>query len=324
MPASWTSITAFYGRGAAGAAVRAGVQVWARVCRMKATELFAPMPLSRWRQNVIINERPWLTAARAATWLVHNLARRRATIQLWPDGPLMRLEPQLRAYGSTSLYMKRLEYEPELKVLADLTRAGDVVLDIGANYGVYALTLATRVQPGGSVQAFEPGIEALRQLRHNSEELNAQLPISIWPIALSDEKKTMALYHLGAPTTFTLAGTGDETSESVEALTLDEWVTTQCLDRVDIIKIDVEGHEPKVFTGAHATLTKFRPVIMFEVSTSALSRAGCSQQAPFEFLTGIGYRVYVLRDGCLQRIDRVEDGNLFAFHPEGRGSAQGP
>lgn len=229
----------------------------------------------------------------------------------------MRLEPHLKAYGSTSLYMKRMEYEPELKVLADLTRPGDVVLDIGANFGVYALTLANRVLPGGSLHAFEPGTEALFQLRHNTEVLNPTLPVSVWPIALSDASKTMALYHIGGPVCFSLAGNGDEDSESVEAFTLDEWVAGQGLRRIDVIKIDVEGHEPKVFAGGLGTLARFRPMIMFEVSTAALERAGSIPLEPFEMLAGLGYDIHVLREGQLARIDTVEDGNLFALHPEG-------
>jgi FkbM family methyltransferase len=268
------------------------------------------------RQNVIINGRPVLTATRAASWAAHCVARRRATIELWDDGPRMRLEPHLRAYGSTALYMKRLEYEPQLKVLADRVRPGDTVLDIGANFGVFSLTLASRCG-SGRVHAFEPGQEALAQLRHNTAVLNPNLPITIHPVALSDSSRTAALHHSGgAPVTFSLSEDEAELGEeSVQTVTLDQWRAEQGVDRVDVIKIDVEGHEPQALRGGLGLLADQRPDIMFEVSTSALARAGTTGQEPWDQLVDLGYEIFVLDRGDLRRLDSVEDGNLFAIHP---------
>src|SRR5215211_3373977 len=145
--------------------------------------------LSALRQNVILEGRPLLTAARAALWIGHCALRIPATVTIGQHGPRMRLTPRIRHYGSTTLFMRRERYEPTLHALVELAAPGDTVFDIGANYGVYSLTLAQKVGSDGQVCAFEPGEEALAQLRRNVE-LNPQLNIEIVPAALSDREGT--------------------------------------------------------------------------------------------------------------------------------------
>lgn len=267
------------------------------------------------RQNVIIEGQPALTAWRAAQWLTHCLMRRPAVVTLYPEGPEMLLEPHLRRYGSTSLFMKRLAYEPTLSFLADLVRPGDVVLDVGANFGVYSLVLSARIGDAGRCFAFEPGEDALSQLRRNLAR-NSSLPIEVVPLALSDREGTAALFHTGGPTTFSLAGTGGEAEEGIKTMTLDAWASDRALTSVDVMKVDVEGHEPEVFVGGQQLLRRTKPLIMFEISGSALARGHHELGASFDVLSEMGFGMYRYDAGQLAGIEKAEEGNIFAIHPE--------
>jgi FkbM family methyltransferase len=271
------------------------------------------MNLSRIRQNVIIEGRPGLTLARGALWAAHCVLHRPAIVRIGSDGPRMKLAPRLRTFGATSLYMKRDGYEPSLRIFTGLARAGDVVLDVGANYGVYALLTAVAVGPEGMVHCFEPGSASLLQLRQNIA-LNPGLPISVHEFALSNSLGSGSLFHVGgSPTTFSLGEDSRVGRETVTKTTLDTWASDLGIRRVRAIKMDVEGHEARVIQGGATLIRATRPVIMFEVSHAALRRNGSTAEELWALVTSFGYNILGLRHARLVPLDGPHEGNLFAF-----------
>jgi FkbM family methyltransferase len=265
------------------------------------------------RQNVIVEGRPLLTAARAFLWIGHCALRVPATVRIGSEGPRMHLKPRIRHYGSTSLYMRRDTYEPTLRALAGLAREGDTVFDVGANYGVYSLVLAQEVGEAGRVFAFEPGQEALSQLRRNVG-LNPRLNVEIVASALSDREGTGSLAHLYGPPTYSL--TDRYPGEPVSLVTLDGWMSTSGAPPPTIVKIDVEGHEPAVLAGGRSTIERAGPLVMFEVSFPALERSGYEHDASWKALEQLGYTFFRLNSHeRLEPVGRVEEANLFAVHP---------
>jgi FkbM family methyltransferase len=226
----------------------------------------------------------------------------------------MRLEPRLHNYGSTSLYVKRLEYEPTLKFLAACTRSGDTVVDVGANYGVYSLVLAGRVAPTGRVIAFEPGRSALSQLRRNLQR-NPGLNVETVPLGLSDTIQARTLFHIGGPPTHSLSGFGHESTEPINVTTLDAWWSKAGIRTLDVVKADVEGHEPQVFRGGVTTLASHRPLVLFEVSVDALRRASATVEDAYCVLRSLGYDFFVLTEHNLRQAAHGATGNIFAVHP---------
>lgn len=273
------------------------------------------MNLRRVQQNAIVEGHPFLTAARWLSWLLHCTLRIPGNVRIGPGGPLMRVKPHLHTYGSTSLYIKRLDYEPPLRFLAACTRKGDIVLDVGANYGVYSLVLAGRVAPTGRVVAFEPGSAALAQLRGNLGR-NPGLVVEVVPLGLSDTIQARRLFHVGGPPTHSLSGFGNESSEVVNVTTLDVWWSASGISRLDVMKADVEGHEPQVFRGGVATLATRRPMILFEVSVDALRRAGSRVEDPYVELRNLGYDFFVMAGDRLRPAEFGAVGNIFAIHPK--------
>lgn len=173
-----------------------------------------------------------------------------------PFGSLFLLEPLSYIDG---LVVKEGFYESEvLEALRARLRPGSVIWDIGANFGLHSVTLA-RLVPQATVVAFEPNpAEHARLLRHRA--WNAPL-LTTSSLALSDSPGVLPL-HLGpegnsgmtslAPwSQFTYSGT-----VLVATAVGDDLVARGSVPAPNIIKLDVEGHEPAVLGGLAATLNQ--------------------------------------------------------------------
>lgn len=159
------------------------------------------------------------------------------------------------------------------------------VLDVGANIGVHSRFLSPSVS---CVHAFEPNPEVLPLLEINTADLNN---LTIHAIALSDRAGSAALssnrtWNKG---TASLEETGDGDTTEVQTATLDSWVTPEM--SVDIVKLDVEGHEISVLTGASETLSRCRPIVAFEQRSADFSDAD-SETPSISFLRAMDYEMY--------------------------------
>ncbi len=170
-------------------------------------------------------------------------------------------------------WLQRLYYLGEvdqrrLILLREHVPMGATVVDIGANVGLYSCVLANHVGQAGTVISFEPMPECLVQL-HRNVEINEFNNVKIRPVALSNSVGMMELYvppsHPGGPSGATKVWNPDDWNVvgNVQATTLDEAFHG---DRLDLIKIDVEGHEVNVIEGALSVIGKFLPIILCEVS----------------------------------------------------------
>lgn len=138
-------------------------------------------------------------------------------------------------------------------------RPGDVVLDIGGCWGDTALYFADRVGPEGRVYTFEFDPESLRIL-HANLDLNPQLAsrIEVVPLALwsrSGEKLRFA--QAGRMTHVSTDDVANLSGPTLTTVTVDDFVTERGLERVDFIKMDVEGAEMEVIAGAGKTIGRF-------------------------------------------------------------------
>lgn len=167
-------------------------------------------------------------------------------------------------------------FEPEtVRCYQKIVKTGDVVLDIGANIGAHALPLAQAVGTAGKVYAFEPTDFAFTKLIRNCA-LNPDLAnrIRCMQCMLVDQEiagnPTPGLYsswplkegaglhelHQGRLMTTTAA----------EARTLDSVISALKVDRVDCIKLDIDGFECGMMRGANDVLTRWQPTIIMELA----------------------------------------------------------
>jgi FkbM family methyltransferase len=181
-----------------------------------------------------------------------------------------------------------------LAVLKSQAHPGCVVLDVGANIGTVTLPLARRVGGTGAVHAFEPH-PGIRQRLAENVSLNNLRNVNISPLALGQTPGEATLYgsQLANQGLSSLArGPGILEPFPCRVETLDRYVESQSLERVDLVKIDTEGSELLVLRGALATLARFRPAIYVEVCAPHLAHFGTTPRLVLEYLGALGYTVF--------------------------------
>ncbi|MBI4575116.1 MAG: FkbM family methyltransferase [Planctomycetes bacterium] len=196
--------------------------------------------------------------------------------------------------------------------LRRILRPGSVAVDVGANIGYYTLRMASLVGEGGNVFALEPNPKAYGRLLENLN-INRFRNVRPFPMALSDSHGVFKLHSYGGAdgdlvSTFhegnlqsprkavPVADRGIH-SYDVEGTTLDELLGPREVPRLDLVKVDVEGHELRVLRGAEGTLRAYRPHVIFEYNRRAWSNAGSELSDARRILAGLGYTLYRLGDG---------------------------
>jgi FkbM family methyltransferase len=201
-----------------------------------------------------------------------------------------------------------------LRAIQHFVSRGNYCIDVGANVGAVSLALARWVGPSGRVLAIEPGPPYVARLRRNLKA-NPHLAdrVCILPTGLSDAEGTLLWrpdplhpFNAGLSQVHSTAVPGEL---PVAVTTLDAAVARQGWERVDFIKIDVEGMEWEVLRGARRTLTSLRPVVLFE--TLEIFRSGHAAVNGMAdvfveiegFLRDLDYRLCDLRpEGLLQEV----------------------
>ncbi|MDA0231169.1 MAG: FkbM family methyltransferase [Proteobacteria bacterium] len=181
----------------------------------------------------------------------------------------------------------------------DLLKPGDVALDIGANIGAHTLPIARLVGTRGCVHAFEPTAFAFTKLQANIAR-NADLAqrIKAQQILLSDggadspPAAVAASWPLGVrPGGHPVHGGHDMTTAGAAAETLDTYVAREGIERIDFIKLDVDGNECQVLRGGQDTLRRFHPPIILELAPYVFSGGENSFETFTDLLRGAGYRL---------------------------------
>jgi FkbM family methyltransferase len=151
--------------------------------------------------------------------------------------------------------------QKELDVFQALAREADVFFDVGANFGLYSV-IGCSSSERLLAYAFEPVEENVRLLERNIAARGFEQRIFLQPVAVSDTQGT-ATIHMNDPTTHSLEFHPGRPTRLVDTITLDGF--TAGIGRgPDLIKIDVEGHEPAVLEGAWSMLTQYKPTLLLE------------------------------------------------------------
>lgn len=166
-------------------------------------------------------------------------------------------------------------YEPRtLDAYRPLIRPGAVIFDIGANIGAHALHFARLAGPAGRVFAFEPTDFACAKLQANLR-LNPDLAprVSIQQLFLVADRTTPPPASVAS--SWPVAHeTGDvnawhgrsHPALAATAMTTDDFCAAAKVERIDLVKLDVDGHEYDVLRGFRASLARFRPIIIVEIA----------------------------------------------------------
>jgi FkbM family methyltransferase len=245
------------------------------------------------------------------------------------DGGLTMLAPALDglfhvALSGTDLgvgweILRKGTYEPHLVAFyRSHLRAGMTVADIGANIGFHALHAARCVGSEGRVIAIEPDPGNVALLRLSLSLPGNDLPVELIQGALSDHDGELVLSDLGN------AGNSGARFTHPDREHLETFVhgsnprfeTTQAFRwdgrfgdrRIDFVKIDIEGFEPRAMAGMEESLARFHPLVVSEFAPGNLSDLGGVQ--PIEYLQWFearGYRYSLISE---------PEGNLATCSPE--------
>ena len=192
----------------------------------------------------------------------------------------------------------KIDFEPEVSELVSLLlKNGDVVFDIGANFGWHSIHFAQLVLPVGQVYCFEPVPDTNNELQENIKLNFSDNPhIVSEKFALGDREGETDIYvpkRLGSSfaTLFPQSinkNFSDFLKYRVPLTTVDKYVEQRKISRLSFIKCDAEGAESAIISGAKKTLHDLSPMILAEVNNE-------SSRDVFSCLKKWGTRFFILK-----------------------------
>jgi FkbM family methyltransferase len=209
-------------------------------------------------------------------------------------GVSLLLDPQ-DDVGRTILVSRQGRWEPEVwSAIVSGLPDGGVFLDIGAHIGYDSLKAAVHVGATGKVVAVEPNPRTVELLQSNIGASAAQ-NIVVAPVACTEVEQTLTLFdatpggNSGSSSLSEKNAGAASRPYSVRGRPLDAIVRELALQRVDVLKADVEGAELSVLKGAVETLRRFRPKLILEVVPEQLANMGTSVAELEAFVRSLGY-----------------------------------
>ena len=206
-------------------------------------------------------------------------------------------------------------YEPEVQTeIRRYLKPGGIAIDVGANVGWHTLLMAARAGSTGRVYAFEPNDSTRRRLV-SAVEANALAHVTVDARAVADLVGASGFQaplagHVWDGTGRLIAAPAREKRErpeaqegrerrerqttAIECTTLDAFVGERHIERLALVKIDVEGWELSVLRGARHVLNVLRPVVVFEYDPAYVSRSGGAAEDVTRCWADADYELFAL------------------------------
>ena len=204
-----------------------------------------------------------------------------------------------------------------------LVHEGHVCLDVGANIGAYSVALSKRCSPGGAVHAFEP-VNHIRHKLNLNLAVNGARNVTVNNFGLAEKDAELEMHQVkegvfrAGTSSFvknpTIHAMGDDkfVIEVAQVRTMDGYVASAGLEKIDFIKIDVEGFELNVLLGGAESIRRMRPSIIMEFDHD---RHGESSAEFTKFFAEMRYEVFQVRSIGKNLIVEPFD---FSFQPKER------
>lgn len=287
-------------------------------------------PIARWYQSVGRSVlRAWARSAKAPGWhyrimesIGSSLAGDNLVTARLVNGCQMNCD--LRDHVQRQIYFLGA-YEPITSYLfTRLLHPGMIVIDGGANVGQFTLLASTGVGPHGQVHSFEPVPATFDRLRFHIRS-NGLRNVHLNQAALWRQRERLTLSlpqemldNLGA---YSAGFECSRTEVEAPALTLDDYVAESELQRVDLVKLDVEGAELFALQGMEQVLDRHRPLLLVEVCRETTARFGYDPRDLWTLLHDrFGYSAWSIRDRSrssrqLDDLNAVVQQNIL-FYPD--------
>lgn len=201
------------------------------------------------------------------------------------------------------------------------------MVDAGANIGQFTMLASTAAGPQGRVYSFEPVPSVFKRLE---EHVRINRLANVTPV-LAALWHTDSTVRLGLSESellprnsgrWTIADSAAMPGRAeAKAMRLDTFVRAHALRQVDVIKIDTEGAEPFVISGAREVLSTCHPTLLMEVNQPCLAAMGTTSESLWKELKGLGYRAWRIgssprRCGAVSDLETAEAANFILHHRE--------
>jgi len=237
----------------------------------------------------------------------------------------------LSEHMGSQIYFRGSYSGDQLTVLLELLTPDAIFVDAGANQGEFTVCAAGAL-PRGQVFSFEPVAKVRERLERNVQA-NGFDNVTIYEVGLSDaEQDDVPIFgaqskfadgtqHIGLPTLFDMNGRSEQL-DVVNLRRLDDILPEG--QRIDVIKVDVEGAELAVLRGAETTILREKPAIIFEANAETCKAAGYSVENLCDWLLQRGYALERIgQNGDLAPVsEQVPFSNILARHPDRRSMLQ--
>lgn len=248
-----------------------------------------------------MNHRPRLSSADEAGRLLRVIAghvRRRIPrlrrVVVPYDGGRSRIIADLATAHGMRLYQRDVP-ESDIELIRTIVNRGDIVVDGGANIGLFTLVVARRVGPDGKVFSFEPSPPAIAELRENLA-LNDFPWVELVPRALAESSGTEEMVCCTGDaiglSSFAPPDDVDGVRYRVGTVALDEFLETHPAASPSLIKLDLEGAELRALHGASRIIARASPDLLIEVEPEHLGRQHAAVSELIGLLRGWGYHLY--------------------------------
>jgi FkbM family methyltransferase len=185
-------------------------------------------------------------------------------------------------------------WEPvSTKIVKNVVKPGDIVLDIGANIGYYTVIMSKIVGEQGKVLAFEPTKHFGEVLKENIKVNNLE-NVTVYEYGLSDKDTNSNIFIGDNSATIHWAENKGNliNNETIPLKTLDSMIDSLKIEKINFIKIDVDGHEPFFLKGAWKTISKYKPKILLEIDHAHYLKAGFTAWDFYNEIKDRGFHIY--------------------------------
>lgn len=228
---------------------------------------------------------------------------------------LVRFQFDLRPWGQKFAYYYGEWERDHILMIRSLYRGG-IFVDVGSSLGLYVVCLGDIIgNAGASVISVEPVPQNLVRQKRNVELNHYQNLVRYCQVALGSEAGEL---RIGFDET-----SGDNNAiahkdggMAIPVVTLDRLVDSSGCGRVGLIKIDVEGYEPKVVEGAYRTIARDRPIVFAEFNRERMVINGFEMARSWEFFLDHGYRAYQLSEKNLILLNQPGEIENIYFLPQ--------
>ena len=219
--------------------------------------------------------------------------------------------PLGKGTGSRGIFLFRERYEPLLEYGHKFILPTDIIIDGGANQGIFSLAFAS-LSKKIKIFSVEPFKYCHKILKENLK-INLFKNVTIIPKVLSNTIASHQLdYSKSNVSASIVRDFGGEKTLTISSTTIDEIASKYKLQKIDLIKLDIEGAELAALKGGSRSIQKFIPKIVLECNNYEYKKI-------YKFLKKFKYTSYLLtKDGFIKKINSIpkSESNIFFLTKE--------